>query len=112
MQKNMIALAALLAGVCASSATVTVQGWWHLDSIQPINDSSGNNRTFGAAYSTAPPTMGLFGALVLNNGAGGPLGGTGFTSTNAVRAGIGVNAKRQSAMWNIGYNPPATNFGI
>jgi hypothetical protein len=64
------------------------------------------------AFSTAPSTGGQFGGLLLNNGAGGPLGTTGYISTNAVRAGIGVGAKRQSAMWGIGYNPPATNYGI
>lgn len=83
-----------------------------MDSSQPINDSSGNNRTFGSAFSTAPSTGGQFGGLLLNNGAGGPLGTTGYTSTNSVRAGIGVGGPRQSSMWGIGYNPPATNYGI
>jgi len=101
-----------LGGVYLTSAAVTVQGWWHLDSTQPINDSSGNNRTFGSAFSTSPSTGGQFGGLVVNNGAGGPLGTTGFSSTNAIRAGLGVGGKRQSAMWGIGYNPPAGAYGI
>lgn len=112
MRRSILTLTALLAGVLTSTAAVTVQGWWHLDSIQPINDSSGNNRTFGSAYSTAPATGGQFAGQVVNNGAGGPLGATGYSSTQAVRVGVGVGGKRQSAMWGIGYNPPATNYGI
>src|ERR1051325_7593608 len=89
----------LLAGALSASASVTSQGWWHLDSAQPINDSSGNNRTFGSAFSTAPSTGGQFGGLVVNNGAGGPLGTTGYSSTSCVQVGVGVGGKRQSAMW-------------
>jgi hypothetical protein len=95
-----------------SSATVTVQGWWHLDSGQPITDSSGNSRTFGSAYSTAPAAGGSVAAQVIINGAGGPLDSTGFTSTNCIRVGVGVGGKRQSSMWGLGYNPPAVNYGI
>lgn len=109
----MAACAPILAGALSCSASVTVQGWWHLDSTQPITDSSGNNRAFGSAFSTAPSTGGQFAGLVVNNGAGGPLGTTGFSSTQALRVGLGANgAKRQSAMWGIGYNPPAQNYGI
>lgn len=89
-----------------------MQGWWHLDSTQPINDSSGNNRTFGSAFSTAPSTGGQVAAQVINNGAGGPLDGTGYNSTQCIQIGIGVGGKRQSSMWGIGYNPPAQNYGI
>src|SRR5208282_805661 len=112
MRKIILSLTSLLGGVCVASATVTVQGWWHLDSSQPINDSSGNSRTFGSAYSTAPATGGQFAALPVNNGAGGPLGTTGYTSTNCIDVGVGVGGKRQSAMWGLGYNPPAANYGI
>ncbi len=112
MRKIIVSLAALLGGICISSATVTVQGWWHLDSSQPINDSSGNSRTFGSAYSTDPATGGQFAALVVNNGAGGPLGTIGYTSTNCIQVGVGATGKRQSAMWGIGYNPPAGAYGI
>jgi hypothetical protein len=83
-----------------------------LDSTQPINDSSGNSRTFGSAYSTAPPTGGQMGALLIENGAGGPLDATDWTSRQCIRLGVGVGGKRQSAMWGIGYNPPAENYGI
>ncbi|HVV70674.1 MAG TPA: LamG-like jellyroll fold domain-containing protein, partial [Verrucomicrobiae bacterium] len=112
MRRNLLALTALVAGALTSSADVTVQGWWHLDSSQPINDSSGNNRTFGSAYSTAPAAGGSFAALPVNNGAGGPLGTVAYTSTQCIQVGVGVGGKRQSAMWGIGYNPPAQNYGI
>ena len=112
MRKILLSIATLLGGACIASATVTVQGWWHLDSSQPINDSSGNNRTFGSAFSTAPSVGGQFAALVVNNGAGGPLGTTGYSSTECIQVGVGVGGKRQSAMWGLGYNPPATNYGI
>ena len=53
------------------------------------------------------------GALGVVNGAGGPLGTTGYRSTNCIRLGIGVNGKRQSAMWGaVGYSLPASNFGL
>ena len=104
--------AASLLLVQQASATVTVQGWWHLDSIQPINDSSGNSRNFGSAYSTAPGTGGQFGGQLINNGAGGPLGTTAYTSAQCVQLGVGIGGKRQSAMWGLAYNPPAVNYGI
>lgn len=113
MRKTILtATAALLAGALTTSAAVTVQGWWHLDSTQPITDSSGNSRTFGSAYSTAPNSGGQVAALLINNGVGGPLGTSGYTSTTCIRLGVGIGGKRQSAMWGIGYNPPSTNYGI
>lgn len=112
MRRIIVSAVALWGGICISSASVTVQGWWHLDSSQPINDSSGNNRTFGSAYSTAPATGGQVAAQVINNGAGGPLDGTGYSSTQCIQVGVGVGGKRQSSMWAIGYNPPAQNYGI
>ncbi len=112
MRKMIVSLLALCGGVCLCSAAVTVQGWWHLDSTQPINDSSGLGRTFTSAYSTAPAAGGNFAGQLINNGAGGPLGTTGYTSTQCVRAGVGVGGKRQSSMWAIGYNPPAQDYGI
>src|ERR1051326_9195334 len=99
MRKSFFLLTALVAGAITSPAAVTVQGWWHLDSSQPINDSSGNSRTFGSAYSTAPAAGGSFAALVVNNGAGGPLGTIGYHSTQCIQVGVGVGGKRQSAMW-------------
>jgi len=112
MRRVAFTLAALLGGIHLASATVTVQGWWHLDSTQPINDSSGNSRTFGSAYSTAPATGGSVAAQLINNGVGGPLDATGWISTNCIQVGVGVGGKRQSSMWGIGYNPPAQNYGI
>ncbi|HEX5221599.1 MAG TPA: LamG-like jellyroll fold domain-containing protein [Verrucomicrobiae bacterium] len=114
--KRTLVLAATVVLVSAftSSAAVTVQGWWHLDTAPtPTADSSGLGRNFTSAFSTHPSTGGNMGALGIVNGAGGPLGTTGFRSTNCIRLGIGVNGKRQSAMWGaIGYSLPATNFGI
>ena len=112
MRKTILTTAALVGGLYVSSASVTVQGWWHLDSTQPITDSSGNSRTFGSAYSTAPATGGQVAAQVVNNGAGGPLDGTGWISTECIQVGVGVGGKRQSSMWGLGYNPPAQNYGI
>jgi hypothetical protein len=105
-------MALLLAGTLASSAEVTVFGWWHLDSSQPINDSSGNGRTFGSAYSTHPATGGAVAALPVDNGAGGPLNGTGYTSMQCVQFGVGVGGKRQSAMWGGFANTLVMNYGI
>jgi len=114
MRRNVFAMLVLLAGVMSCSAAVTVQGWWHLDSTQPINDSSGNARTFGSAFSNHPDSGGQVNALLINNGAGGPLGTSGWTSTQCIRLGyLGVDGHaRQSSMWGIGYVPPASNFGI
>ena len=114
MKKTLIlAAATLLAGVLGSSAAVTVQGWWHLDNAPtPTADSSGLGRNFTSAYSTHPASGGNMGALAIANGAGGPLDGTGWTSSQCIRLGVGVGGKRQSAMWGIGYNPPSTNYGI
>ena len=111
-KRILTAAACFFTGVLTCSATVTVQGWWHLDSTQPITDSSGNSRTFGSAYSTAPATGGAVAAQLINNGASGPLGSTGWISTECVRVGVGVGGKRQSSMWGLSYNPPAQNFGI
>jgi hypothetical protein len=103
----------LFTGVLTCSATVTVQGWWHLDNTQPITDSSGNGRTFGSAYSTAYTGGGEVKALLINNGAGGPLDSTGWISSQCVEVGIApTGGNAQDSMWGIGYNPPAENFGI
>ena len=71
---RLLTLTALLAGALTSSATVTVEGWWHLDTSQPITDSSGKARNFGSAYSTDPGAGGQFAALPVNNGGWGPSG--------------------------------------
>jgi len=113
-----LGVSALLCGLAwgashQASAAVSVEGWWHLgEGTTLLTDSSGNSRNFLSAFSTAPSSGGNFGALLIQNGVGGPLDGTGFTSAQSIRLGVGVGAKRQSAMWGTGYNPPATNFGI
>jgi hypothetical protein len=114
MRRIAFTIMALIVGVLSSSAAVTVQGWWHLDSTQPIADSSGNGRTFGSAFSNHPNSGGQVNALLINNGAGGPLGSSGWTSTQSIRLGyLGVDGSpRQCSMWGIGYVPPASNFGI
>jgi hypothetical protein len=110
--RTLLAAAALIAAAITARGSVTVQGWWHLDATQPITDSSGFNRTFGSAFSTSPNAGGQFAAQAVVNGAGGPLDGTGYSSTQCILVGVGVTGKRQSAMWGISYNPPATNYGI
>ena len=112
MRKKLLTSAALLAAVLTSSAAVTVQGWWHLDSTQPIADSSGNGHGFGSAYSTAPAVGGAVAAQLINNGAGGPLGSSAWTSIQCIQVGVGVGGKRQSSMWATGYNPPAADYGM
>jgi hypothetical protein len=114
IRNTALILIVLLAGTLTSRAAITVQGWWHLDSTQPTADSSGNARPFGSAFSNHPNSGGQVNALLVNNGAGGPLGSSGWTSTQCVRLGyLGVDGHaRQSSMWGIGYVPPSTNFGI
>jgi hypothetical protein len=121
MNSNKSKTTRLLAGAALASAllgqpafaAVTTQGWWHLgEGTTVLTDASGNSRNFLSAYSTAPASGGNFGALLTQNGVGGPLDGTGFTSVQCIRLGVGVGGKRQSAMWGTGYNPPPTNFGI
>ncbi len=114
MRKRILTAAAcLFSGLLTCSASVTVQGWWHLDNAQPITDSSGNGRTFGSAYSTLYTGGGQVKALLINNGAGGPLDATGWISSQCVEVGIGpTGGNAQDSMWGIGYNPPAQNFGI
>jgi hypothetical protein len=114
MSKRILTAAAcLFSGVLTCWASVTVQGWWHLDNAQPITDSSGNGRTFGSAYSTAYTGGGQVKALLINNGAGGPLDSTGWISSLCVEVGVApAGGNAQDSMWSIGYNPPAENFGI
>jgi hypothetical protein len=113
LKRILAAAVCLFSGALISSASVTVQGWWHLDNSQPIADSSGNGRTFGSAYSTDPAAGGEVAAHLINNGAGGPLDSTGWTSSQCILVGTGENGgNRNSAMWDISYNPPAENFGI
>ena len=97
----------LFAAVMTSSASVTVQGWWHFGEVSDLyGDSSGNGRRFGSAFSSG--TSGNAGVGVEPFGAGGPLGTSGFTSTNCL---YWTPAHKAAAgMWGIGYNPPAANY--
>jgi hypothetical protein len=99
-----LALAALVVPRPAS-ATVTVQGWWHFgDGGTAIQtDSSGNGHNYVNGYNAgAPPVVGPIAA-------GGPLGNSGYTSTNAPRFGVGGFV---TELYDTGYTPPATNYGI
>jgi hypothetical protein len=109
MRKTVILTAALFSGLLTASATVTVQGWWHYGEIADIyGDSSGNNRRFGNAFSSG--TSGNAGAGISPVAVGGPLDATGWTSTSSLY--WTPEHKDAAAMWNIGYNPPATNYVI
>jgi hypothetical protein len=108
---------ALVVGPLSGSAAVTVEAWFHLGEVTDIYaDSSANSRRLGLAFSTCNGG-GNSGALVTANGAGGPLGGSGFTSTKCLQFGFN---NCQGAMWgagatggdNTGWNPPAANYGI
>ena len=104
-------MATLLAGVLNSPAAVTPQGWYHFGELQDYYaDSSGNNRRFQSAFSTGASGTGNANAVVTSTGVGGPLDGTGWNSTKCLR--FGDNGARQAGMWNPGFNPPATNYGL
>lgn len=115
-REPILAALSLLATVACARADVTVQGWWHYGEITDYYvDSSPNARRFGAAFSTG--TSGNANAGITPLGVGGPLGTTGFVSTNSL---YWTPAKLPAAgMWSPGatattptYNPPATNYGI
>ena len=109
MRKKILILTALLAGAWSGSANVTVQGWWHFGEVPDYYaDSSGNGRRFGNAFSRVG--SGNAGAGVEPFGCGGPLGDTGFISTNCLY--WTPTAADAAGMWGTGYNPPATNYVI
>jgi len=109
MNKKILIMAALLAGAWSSSATVTVQGWWHYGEIGDYYaDSSGNLRRFNSAFSRVG--SGNAGAGVEPFGCGGPLGTTGFISTNCLY--WTPTHADAAGMWDIGYNPPPTNYTL
>jgi hypothetical protein len=87
------------------SATVTNQVWFHFgDGGAAVQtDSSGNGRNFQNNYFAGTPP--LAGA----NAVGGPLGNSGYTSTNSMRFGLNGFV---TELYNTGYTPPATNYGI
>jgi hypothetical protein len=88
-----------------ASATVTNQVWFHFGeggaAVQI--DSSGNGRNFQNNYFAGTPP--LAGA----NAVGGPLGNSAYTSTNSMRFGLNGFV---TELYNTGYTPPATNYGI
>ncbi len=100
-----------------ASAAVTTAGWWHYGEAPTIQtDSSGNGRNFALGFSCAG--SGNPGAGVVPFGVGGPLGTTGFISTNATYwTPLQCGA---AAMWNpwgstalsAEWNPPPTNYVI
>src|SRR5580704_15590656 len=101
--KNILpAAACLFAGVLTSSASVTVEGWWHFGEVPDYYaDSSGNGHRFGQAFSRVG--SGNAGAGVEPFGCGGPLGTTGFTSTSSL---FWTPTHADAAgMWDPGYNP-------
>ena len=77
------ALAALFM-IRPASATVTTQGWWHFgDGGTIMTDSSGHGHDYTASYFFGPEPP------IVDNAVGGPLGATGFVSTNCARFGFG-----------------------
>jgi len=109
MRKNILTAAALLAGAITCSATVTVQGWWHYGEVSDYyGDSSGNGHRFGYAFSRVG--SGNAGVGVMPFGCGGPLGTTGFLSTNCLY--WTPTHCDAAGMWGPGYNPPANNYVI
>ncbi len=109
LKRILTAVSCLFVAVMTSSATVTVQGWWHYGEVADLyGDSSGNGRRFGSAFSRVG--SGNAGVGIEPFGAGGPLGTSGYTSTSCLYwTPTHVDA---AGMWNIGYNPPATNYVI
>jgi hypothetical protein len=109
MKKRILIMTALLAGVWSGSASITVEGWWHFGEISDYYaDSSGNGHRFGEAFSSVG--SGNAGAGVEPFGCGGPLGDTGFISTNCLYwTPSGANA---AGMWDPGFNPPVNNYVI
>ncbi len=103
---------AALASVQPASATVTVQGWWHFDSLSgglPV-DSSGNGRNYKqGGIVNAGGFAPLAGAIPSSDAAGGPLGTNGYTSSHSLRLGLEGDS---DTFWDTGYVPPATNYGV
>ena len=110
MRKIIVSLLALFGGGLISSATVTVQGWWHYGEVADYYaDSTSNARRFGNAFSRVG--SGNAGGVINPFGCGGPLGTTGWTSSSCVY--WNANNGDAAAMWNpAGYNPPPANYVI
>lgn len=113
MRRKILTAIALLAGVLSTPAAVTVQGWWpYGELIDYYGDISGNTRRFGFAFSTG--RTGNAGAGIMPFGVGGPLGTTGWVSTNCLY--WTPTHDNAAGMWgpggDPGYNPPAVNYTI
>ncbi|MEO7677858.1 MAG: LamG domain-containing protein [Verrucomicrobiota bacterium] len=109
-----LALASLLP-IPRATATVKVEGWWHYgETLDYYAASSTNSRRFNSGFSCVGG--GNAGAAIVPIGVGGPLGTTGFTSTNALYW-TPQNCSA-AAMWNPWepggpeWNPPATNYSV
>jgi hypothetical protein len=108
MKSRIIAITLTLAALIVTgrvSATVTSQVWFHFgDGGTAVQtDSSGNGRNFQNSYFAGTPP--LAGA----NAVGGVLGNSGYTSTNSMRFGLNGFV---TELYNTGYTPPSTNYGI
>lgn len=104
-----------VAAAQSATAAVTVQGWWHYGEVTDFYaDSSGNNRRFNSGFSCAG--SGNAGAGIVPIGVGGPLGTTGFISTNALYwTPLHCSAAAMWNPWGTGgpeWNPPPTNYVI
>jgi hypothetical protein len=116
MRKHILTAAAcLFSGILTSSASVTVQGWWHYGEVPDYYaDSSGHAYRFQSAFSRVG--SGNAGAGVEPFGCGGPLGDTGFTSTSCLY--WTPTHADAAGMWDPGntsvpsYNPPGSNYVI
>jgi hypothetical protein len=118
MKSRIVSIGFVLAALALTRqalATVTAQAWYHLGEggVAIQNDATTNGNTFNAVYyqNGIQPLVGP-------NAVGGPLGVSGYTSTNSARFGYqGAIAELfrsgtlNSATTNY-YVPPATNYGI
>jgi hypothetical protein len=105
--RNIIAIAIVSACMHAAHmyGTVTNQVWFHFgDGGAAVQtDSSGNGRNFqNNFFAGTPPLAGA-------NAVGGPLGISAYTSTNSMRFGLNGFV---TELYNTGYTPPPTNYGI
>src|ERR1051326_4387400 len=108
MRRSIIVLAALLAGALSSSASISVQAWYHLGEPGTIAgglpvDSSGNGHNMNDGFSEFETVHSS------PNSPGGPLGTSGFVSTNSSewgRSGDVIIAARDE------YYVSGENFGI
>jgi hypothetical protein len=108
-----IALGALSC-VQLATATVTPTAWYHFGDggIAIQNDATANSNNFNSAYfqCTVPP--------VGPNGVGGPLGASGYISTNSARFGANgcisefYQAGTLNPVTTNFYVPPPTNYGM